>query len=653
MVFARAILLFLFATLSGCNQVTTLFVPAEEKINAAFPLQDTIKVAHSALMSSLDSKPQELKLVSEQYTKLMGVRALTCTAKVSIGRMDTVSSIRTKVLDSDCFQKQDARVMEWIGLQRLSLALSRLALVPIEPFPERALLPNFSDYSGQATIATEANVLVIKGAQRYTALQLPSGKVITTFAVPEQTYRAASLSANGHVLAVPVGSRNLRMIEVETGNLLWSTEEYSELIAWLPQVQAAVITQANSGAPQLLDIKNGRIDPFPATEKRITWALPEQTANGKYLVGGGQTVSQMTVIRTPQGLLEAAPLQQWRLVGGGISTSTAFLIANGTKLVYQNGQDLGWLNLETQQQGIWQLSAINAYGFAKLNERNILFDARPLGTDSATTRVLDTEDGTVALAKNVDVRDGSLVSLLPRSGYLRRSDSSVTVGTAMDTEAPQSLERLVSSTLLAKELAKVNAISTGGSGEAVGTSNPNYEAYAKQVRAMNVASAIRDGLPRDVIESIRKGTQGSGQRQGPAGTPLLTDVPSNARVVALGVYEGTTSSPNASGGRRPGSVRINVLPGSAPLVLVLTSYEPVNWLVSTNGRKISKILVSGYYDSNVIGTDGTPVIKIGNKHAYKMDSNEYALLKQDVARYLSNPIQLFQGSYTGREFSVN
>lgn len=651
MQFIRGVLLSGVVALSGCNQVKAVFTPTEEKINAAFPLQDTIKVAHSALMSSLDSKPQDLKSVSEQYAKLMGARALTCTAKTSIGRMDTVSVIRAKVLDSDCFQKQDARLMEWIGLQRLSLALSRPALVPSDPFPEKALLPNFSDYSGQATFATEANVLVVKGAQRYTALQLPSGKVIATLAVPEQTYRAASLSANGHVLAVPVGSRNLRMIEVETGNLLWSTEEYSELIAWLPQVQAAVITEANSGVPQLLDTKNGRIDPFPATEKRITWAMQEQSANGKYLVGGGQTVSQMTVIRTPQGLLEAAPLQQWRLVGGSISTSTAFLIANGTKLVYQTGQDLGWLNLETQQQGLWQLSAINAYAFAKLNERSILFDARPTGADSAGTRVLDTENGTVALAKNVDVRDGSLISLYPRSGYLRRSDSSVTLGTSVDTEAPQSLERLVSSALLAKELAKVSAMSAGG--EVVGTSNPDYEAYAKQVRAMNVANAIRDGLPRDVIESIRKGTTGSGQRQAQTGTPLLTDVPSNARVVALGVYEGTISTPNASGSRRPGSVRINVLPGSAPLVLVLTSYEPVNWLVSTNGRKISKILVSGYHDSNVIGTDGIPIIKIGSKYAYKMDSNEYALLKQDVARYLANPIQLFQGTYTGREFSVN
>jgi len=100
-------------------------------------------------------------------------------------------------------------------------------------------------------------------------------------------------------------------------------------------------------------------------------------------------------------------------------------------------------------------------------------------------------------------------------------------------------------------------------------------------------------------------------------------------------------------------VRINILPGSTPLVLVLVSYEPVNWVINSNGRKLSKVLTSGYHDSTVIGAEDTTVVKIGSKYAYKIDSNEYPVLKQDIARYISNPVQLFQGAYTGRDFSVN
>ena len=646
-------LVFACAVLSGCNQISAGLTPADDRINSAFPLQDTVKIAYSALVSSLDGKPVELKTATEQYAKLMSVRALTCTAKSSIGRFDTVANIRGKVVDTDCFQKQDARLAEWISLQRLSFALNKPALLPLSVLPAKVLLPSFTDYSGQVTVAAQANVMVIKGAQRFTAVQIPGGKVISSFPVPEQTYRPAMLAANGQVLAVPVGSRNLRMIEVGTGNVLWTTEEYSDLIAWFPQVQAALLTQTGTGSPQLLDIKNGKIDAFPATEKRLTWAQPMKTASGKYLVGAGQTVSEMDITRTAQGTLEVAPLQQWRLNGNGISSANAFLMSDGTKLVYQSGQDLAWLNLENQQQGVWQLSAINAYGFAKLGEKSILFDAQASGANAAATRLLDTDEGTVAIAKNVDLRDGSLVSLSPRSGYLRRSDSSVTMGTSVEVDTPQQLDRLVSDALLAKQLAKIAAMDAGNRNESSSMPNPYHEALAKQVRAMNVAAAIRDGLPRDVVESMRRGSSDYGRNQGKTVTPLLTDVPSNARISVVGVYEGTSSATGSTAVRRPGSVRINVQRGSEPLVLVLANYEPVHWLINTNGRKISKILTSGYHDATVIGAQNTTVIKIGSQYAYKIDSNEYSTLKRDVARYVANPVQLFQGAYTGREFSVN
>ncbi|MES2584290.1 MAG: hypothetical protein V4627_16320 [Pseudomonadota bacterium] len=638
------------ASLVGCNQISAVLTASDDKINTAFPVADVTKTAYSTLLASFEEGSPERKSVADEHAKLMSVRALTCTAKTPIGRWDTVSKIKAKITDTDCFQKQDARLAEWIGLQRLSQALSRPALVALTVLPDKALLPNFSEFSGQLTVAAEANVMVVKGAQKFIAVELPSGKVINSFAIPEQTYRPAMVSANGHVLAVPVGSRNLRMVEVQSGNLLWSTEEFSDLIAWLPQVQAALLTQVGGGSAQMLDIKNGKTQAFPSTEKRLTWALPIKAASGRYLVGEGHTVSQMDIVRTDRGVLESAPVQQWRLNGSGISHTGAFLMDNGTKLVYQSGLDLAWVNLADQQQGVWQLSALGGYGFTKINEKAIVFDASAMGTTPPGTRVLNIDDSTIAVANNTAMRDGPLTPLLPRSGYLRRSDSSVTIGTAAETEAPLPLDKVVSEALLASQLAKLAAMSNA---ESTTPSNPYYEALSKQVRAANVMSAVRDGLPREVIESIRDGSRYANNTPAKPVKPLLTDVPSNARVSVVGVYEGTNSSATKSASHSPGSVRINVQPGSTPLVLVLTSYEPVNWLINTNGRKISRILTSGYYDSTVIGADSTPVIKIGSKYAYKLDSNEYTQLKQDIARYIENSVYMFQGSYTGREFSVN
>jgi hypothetical protein len=651
--FRSIALVFSGVLLTACNQISAGLTPAHEKINAAFPIEDSIKIAHAALLAAMEGKHAEQKTISDQYAKLIGVRAITCTAKSSIDRFDTLQNIKLKVLDVECFQKQDALLAEWIGLQRLALALSRPALVPLSTLPDKSLLPNYSDYSGQVTAAADANVLVVKGTQKLTAVSLPSGKVINAFGLPEQAFKPVTLSPNGHVLAVPTGSRNLRMYEVETGKQLWNTEGYADVIAWLPQVQAALLTQVNTGSPQLLDIKNGKIEAFPSTEKRLTWALQDKAASGKYLVGAGQTVSQMEIKRTEQGVLEAAPIAQWRLNGAGISSTNAFLVADGTKLVYQSGQDLAWINLDNQQQGLWQLSAINAYGFTKLNEKSIIFETNAVGPTAAATRMLDISTGTVSAAKNMDLRDGSMVSLLPRAGYIKRSETSVTIGTMVETDTPQNLDQLVSDALLAKQLAKLTP-SANSMGEADTPRNSYHEALASQVRAMNAAGAIKDGLPRDVVESIRRGSTNSSNNNPPTvGSALLSDVPSNARVSVVGVYEGTSAGSGSKISHSTGSVRINVQPGSAPLVLVLSNYEPVHWLINTNGRKISKILTSGYNEATVMGANGTTVVKIGNKHAYKIDSNDYSSLKRDIARYVANPIGVFQGSYTGREFSVN
>ena len=142
------------------------------------------------------------------------MRALTCTAKTPIGRFDTVAKIKNKVTDLECFQKQDVRLAEWISLRRLALAIAKPVLFPLTDLPAKALLPNYSESNGQVATALAANVKVVKVAQKFNVMQLPTGKQLGSFPVPEQSYRPATLSANGRVLAVPVGSRNLPMIEV-------------------------------------------------------------------------------------------------------------------------------------------------------------------------------------------------------------------------------------------------------------------------------------------------------------------------------------------------------------------------------------------------------------------------------------------------------
>lgn len=590
--------LLLSTLLAGCDLMSAISTPATDKINAAFPPPPELLVAQKSLQSALQGTPATQQAQAELYAQRMLERAQTCTATYSIGRLDTVSGIRGKVDNASCFTTLDAALAEWIGLQHLALVLAKPALVPYAELPAKTMLPDPGEPAGMVATATGANVMVVKTAQRFTAVELPGGKPINGFPVPELSFKPAALSANGRVLAVPLGSRNLRLFEVETGAVLWDTQAYAGLLAWLPQHNAALLTQSNTGLPYLLDLNRRRIEPFPATEKQLAWALPTPAAGGQYLVGSSVTVSLVDLQREGSGRLAATPVKQWRLPENRSIQPGALWLANqGKRLLYQTDQTLGWLDLQTDQQGAWEFAALGAQGFAKLDEQQVVFNRS--GAEGAVTPwALDIGRDTVGALQEAD--EGLVLPLLPRAGYLQRGKAGTAVGAATATNDAQPLAQVVAA----------------------------------------AQRAQRNGPAR--------AAQGA-----PAAKPLLTEISAQARVSVVGVHDSVGSTRISSSNWQPGKVTINVQPGTTPLVLVLSSQEPVKWLVHSNGRKIEAVLISGYQDSNVYGTGDTQVHKIGPRAVYRMDSPDYEPLKRDIARFVANPVLSFQGSYRGQSFSVN
>lgn len=96
-------------------------------------------------------------------------------------------------------------------------------------------------------------------------------------------------------------------------------------------------------------------------------------------------------------------------------------------------------------------------------------------------------------------------------------------------------------------------------------------------------------------------------------------------VTAVGVYEGsyTASNPRVFQGNVEGYVNVNVTgdAGGDNQDLVLTSYEPVNWILNVqSGVKIKKIIVAGYNKSRVTNVPaGTEV----EYHSYATDGTYY------------------------------
>ena len=123
---------------------------------------------------------------------------------------------------------------------------------------------------------------------------------------------------------------------------------------------------------------------------------------------------------------------------------------------------------------------------------------------------------------------------------------------------------------------------------------------------------------------------------------------------AIGVYEDKGRSGPSADGRNKRDVRVVTRGSGRPIVLVLASYEPVNWILTNGGANVSAVRLSGYHPSIVAGAGTAPVLRIGSAYAYSAGGADYQNLRQAVARYTGSPeIHSFQGSYAGSEFQVS
>ncbi|MES2251941.1 MAG: hypothetical protein V4645_32065 [Pseudomonadota bacterium] len=611
------VLLVTVCLLSGCDKMTAAFTPAPERINKAFPASEEVLLGMSKLITSVAEDDKEARALKEQYERLLQVRALTCTAASGIGRFDTPSDIRKKVADGSCFRDQDAQLAEWIGLRRVAALLSKPPLYPrVELRGKQALPAEKSRGAGTIGIVTsaESNVAVLKsGSGTFHAVRLPDGKPLQTFTAANNARPGFSLSPNGRLFAAPSDAGSgLRLIDVETGTALWTTDKYLGLVTWLPTLNALVLLQSSQGQQAVIvDALNGKETGYPLAEKHPTWTLALPGNESRHLIGGSSSAAIMAHARESDGTLSATQVGFWRLAKSVPSSSSPFLMENGKKAFYLDARNLAWIDLATGEQGFWETSALHIqHGYAKLNESTVFLSSSMPGSYTGQGKVIDVQQGTVAPVPNYQQGDGVLLPLTPRSGYMRYGTVTIVGGDDIESGPPEDLQKAIAAAQLEKQLAKL-VTPPSGPGAVPGGS------FA------------------------------------PAPPPLLNHVPQDAQVAVVGVYESKGRGRGADAGRGLNVVRVNVQPASTPLVLVLSSYEPVRWVVQNSGRKISAILLSGYHESEALGTAGVPILKIGSTYAYKMDSAEYEKLKRDVGRYVSNPVRSFQGSYAGQDFSVS
>lgn len=676
--------LILAFVLAGCDRFDAVVTPVAEKVSRAFPVPIEVAAAQGALLAAMSSGSEEKRQLESRIDHLMTVRALTCMGAARIGRLDSTADVQVKVTDIECFRKQDLEFAEWIGLRRLANTLARPALRPVQQLPAKAVIPSVENQVSMVASSGAGVVMVKNNSGRFTLLDLAGGKPLSSFQSPSDAHRAPILSPNGRLLAVPVSNRALQVVDTESGSVLWSTERYSDILAWLPDQQAIVLIETGGRKTALMDLRTGQPEPYVPDEQRLSWALELPGEAGSRLVGSANAVSLVKHSRDASGRLLFAAERSWRLEGRTISAHVPMLLRNGKFLAYLSHPDVGWLNLESGQQGTWALSILRGNGYAKFDESNIIFSQSRPGA-AATLSLLDIDQSAVSTVIDIPAAEGYSLPFAPRAGLARGVNSALVIYSKAQTQDAQPLDNLIAQAQLDQQLNKLHdasqprntvptryseaelnaaaaetsaatAAAAAASAASRGAGSAGKQAYheslARQVRAANAASAMRDGLPRDVVERIRNGSAaGAGA---PTITPMLANVPANAEVAVIGVYQPRQDSRATTAQRSPGGIRVAIGTGTRPLVLVLSSYEPVRWqLQNPGGRRISAILLSGYHESTVAGHSGANVLKIGSNYAYKLDSNQYVQLKQAVSRYVANPVRTFQGAYEASEFSVS
>jgi hypothetical protein len=433
-------------SLTGCDVVRSVFVDPAEKINAAFPLPDALQQSQEQLFAG----PQDAALATlrKDYEQRLQARALACSRQAPPGRFDTVGDVRRKLTGSACFHEQDLALLDWVGTQRFMQAMRKPALVPFAPLGANVSIPPQPETTAEVLAARSANVVVLKGANgRLSTIELPSGKNLRSFAAPELSERASSLSPNGRVLAVPVPNA-LKMMDTETGDTLWSTAKFSEVIAWLPEVEATLFAQNGSAEAALLDQRSGAVVPYPLALPPLTWSVAVSGGKARQVMGNASGVWVVDHSRGADGALQAAIAMQREVPGQGITVLPPLVMDSGRKLVYGSGTDLAWLEIQTGAEGLWNTSAIDGRGFSKNSETTIYLDINQPGANGGA-RLFDIDKATLARVQGGQ-GEGALSPLGTRDGWSRR-DQAVSLGYGAVAEgAPEPIGKVIVDTQMAK-----------------------------------------------------------------------------------------------------------------------------------------------------------------------------------------------------------
>lgn len=612
----------------GLNAAQVLKLSPEDKINAAIPVSESVSNAEKKLMGRLEGDRRDT--VEDQLATRLKLRALNCANGYTPSWLTREDDIR-KALEDDrgCFAESDKEIARWLGLVQVGLMLAE---PPLKPVPEA--VPDYIVAESNITnarFAAKAGIALLETSQTLEIVDVSDGKKL--YKEAREPGAPGELSANGRLFYAFDGNR-LRMRESASG----------EIVAEIPQIrpgqffwgdaQVAFYNRGDTGKPYLIDWASGKEILVEAANRGIQFVAAVPGHDNEYVLLSYGSATKIEVDRSG-GEPEIRLLGDKQVMNNFWPRGQP-VTGPGDMLFFAQQNGLGMMKLQGLQY--------ESLSFEPFYLQSVVATAEPgellitVGSRAPSGQRIQNylfEIGN-RLLKPLDspATMGARFVYIPSVGQLASiRENRIAMMKDWPTRAAIPLDEF-----LATELQAVN--------------QAKLDAFDRQQRMLSQAGQY----PRPIEEAPAPEAAAALDKRAPATHAVQAATAAmmrGARVEAVGVYQGPKSGLRSEEGRNMGQVTVNVRRASQPVVVVLSSYEPVLWNLKLDpGVQLRAVLVSGYHASRVTGAGSARVLQIGRNYAYAFNGAGYGQLNRDVMQWSGRAIDIFQGRYEGLEFSV-
>jgi len=604
--------------LTACDRFSRIGEGPEARINAAYPLSPAAEAAKAALLTMLQGSAPEHSRFEAELASRLKMRALTCGKGLQVGMFTSAPEIRERIGDPTCFKQIDATLTRWLGMRRATAMLRQPPLRPIPQAPSSFLVAgeNISD----VRVAREAGIALVDTLNYLHVFDLASSNPIFSDKRPAGNSVVAALSPNGRLFFYGEGGM-VKVRDSETGAVLFEQPGSAAWsAAWLDDRTILIGQGTASHKPILLDLESGNEMPVPGSQDMFTAVLPLGAPSGappRFALLGFRTVCVIELARS-ESAVEPRLVDERPKRAGTTTFNTSGWTADAARFFFSN-QDLTIVQLDSLGVETISFAPLLLQGAVALSDPDkILIKGYTMATQGQPQRVYvySLKEKTLASVDWKNLLSERFVYLAPINRLAVIAGAKIALLRA-DLETQPAL--------------KIEAVQSALLDEA------NQRKLAEFERKLEQTDSV-------------------GRRDNPVVAPYpgpIADLARNALVEAVGVYQGSGSAHRPGEARRVGMVDVRVRQSARPLVLVLSSYEPVRWnLISEGGARIAAILVASYYPSTVVGAGNARLIQLGQLYAYERSSPAFMRLEQEVARQTGQRIGVFQGRYEGLSFAV-